>query len=242
MNIHVIFNSIPEEYKEQRVSDLVRVSTPRPIFYFLTILSVIMATCGLLIDNAAIIIASMLIAPLLLPFLSLSLSVAVRSGRLLWRSLRTIAVSVGVAFVIAALVTWILRFALSMDAEAMVTAEVLDRARPSVVYFIVAVIAGCASSIVWFKEDFSDAIAGTAIAVALIPPLATVGIGTALWEWEIAGYALGMFMINMLGIVFAATGIFLLVNVQNKRSIVMRALRSAENRLSHDIRASKKRI
>src|SRR5690606_3039315 len=54
-------------------------------------------------------------------------------------------------------------------------------------------------------------VAGVAIAVALVPPLGTVGIGVALGEWPLATGAAILFGTNFAAIGAAATVVFLLM-------------------------------
>jgi len=103
-----LFDNITDNDKVLAIEDLIGDSTPRPSFFFLIILSVLMATCGLLINNSAIIIASMLIAPILSPILSLGLGIVIADGNLMSRSIFTLLKSSGYAIGLSAVATWLL--------------------------------------------------------------------------------------------------------------------------------------
>ena len=57
---------------------------------------------------------------------------------------------------------------------------------------------------------------GVAIAAALVPPLAAVGIGLSRWDLSIAGGALLLFVTNLVAISVAGSLIFLLLGIRPK--------------------------
>ena len=87
----VLFNNLTENDKSVAVEHLIKSSTPSQDFFLMIILSVLTATFGLLLNNVAVIIGSMLIAPMLYPFLSLSLGVTMSDAGLISRSFYTAA-------------------------------------------------------------------------------------------------------------------------------------------------------
>lgn len=60
---------------------------------------------------------------------------------------------------------------------------------------------------------------GVAISVALIPPLAVVGIGLARGEWFIISSALMLFLLNIGGIIFASIVVFSTMNFYIRRKV-----------------------
>jgi uncharacterized membrane protein len=58
------------------------------------------------------------------------------------------------------------------------------------------------------RTEASGALPGVGIAVALVPPLATVGLTAGLGEWDLAAGALLMFLTNLVAIVLAAGLVF----------------------------------
>lgn len=60
---------------------------------------------------------------------------------------------------------------------------------------------------------------GVAISVALIPPLAVIGIGLAYWDWEVMSRAFVLFLINIGGIIFASMLVFSLMNFYVRRKV-----------------------
>jgi uncharacterized hydrophobic protein (TIGR00271 family) len=223
-----LFNSLSETEKTEAVKDLIQDSTARPEFFLMTGLSVVMATVGLLMNNAAVIIGSMLIAPILSPILSLSMGIVMADFQIAARSFRTLLVASGVSIGIAAVST--LFFPMSLE----LGDEVLSRTDPSLAYLTIAVVAGIAASFARAKPDMSESIPGIAISVALIPPLAVMGVGIARLNWEVASGSFLLFVMNVIGIVFASMIIFSLMNLYAKRNIASRAVASVEKQLAKE--------
>jgi uncharacterized membrane protein len=70
--------------------------------------------------------------------------------------------------------------------DAQPTSEVMGRTAPSLLDMGVALISGLAGAYAICREDVSSALPGVAIAAALVPPLAAVGIGLAQLDIKIA--------------------------------------------------------
>jgi uncharacterized membrane protein len=80
----------------------------------------------------------------------------------------------------------------------------LARTQPTLLDLGVAVAAGAIGAYARLRTDISATLAGTAIAVALMPPLCTVGIGVAHLDISLVWGAALLFLTNLLGILFAA--------------------------------------
>lgn len=208
-----LFN-LEEKDKATAIKHLVCNSTPNKDFFLMTILSILMATFGLIINSPAVIIGSMLIAPILHPILSLALGIIISDKILISRSFFTIIKSLAYGISAAALIT--LFFS---PEKYTVTEEIIARTEPSLAYAGIAIIAGLAASFALVKPRLSEALPGVAISVALIPPLAVTGIGIARFDWEIISSSFTMFIINAAGIIFAAMIVFSLMNLYMKRTI-----------------------
>jgi uncharacterized hydrophobic protein (TIGR00271 family) len=238
----LLFDDITERDKTLAVKDLIDDSTPRPSFFFLVVLSVLMAACGLLINNVAVIIASMLIAPILSPILSLALGIIISDGRLISRSFFTLLKSSGYAIGLSAAVTWLLwNFTSSSDFMFELNTEILSRIEPSIVYLIIAIIAGTATAFARVKPELSETLPGTAIAVALVPPLATIGIGVATLRLEVISGALAMFILNAVGIILAAMVMFSLMNLYTKKTVISKSVVEADKELEEQLKKSEKK-
>ncbi len=234
----VLLSNIAEPDKTKAVKELIDDSTPRPSFFFLVILSVLMATCGLLVNNASVIIASMLIAPILSPILSLALGIVAADGTLISRSAITLVKSIIWAIILSALTTWGLWHFTPMDIVPELTPEIMERTKPSIVYFLIAVISGTATAFARVKPNLSEALPGTAIAVALVPPLAVVGIGVATWNGAVTANAFSMFLLNLVGILLSAITMFSLMNIYTKKTIIARTVKKVDAELEKAIQTS----
>ena len=163
----------PRVAAEEVATAMKAASIPSLGFFFLLVLSSAIATFGLLANSAPAIIGAMIIAPLMTPIMGLSYGVIQLSWSQIARSLITVALGVFVVVVIS--------FLSSRFFDIRVTGtEMLNRAFPTLLDLGVAMAAGAAGAFVLSRESIRNSIAGVAIAVALVPPLAVVGIGLAM--------------------------------------------------------------
>ena len=189
-------------------------SLPTFAFYLILACSAVIATLGLLADSAAVIIGAMIVAPLMSPVISMSYGIVAGKGALTMRSLFTVItgslLTISVAFVFAEAIGW-----------KVAGFEVIARLRPSLLDLGVAMAAGVAAAFAYTRPNVSSALAGVAIAVALVPPLCTVGIVLSLGHEGSAevGLAVDMdyvsargpfllYLTNIIGIVLASSLVF----------------------------------
>lgn len=229
--MYLLFKDIKESDKNIAINSLINESTPKPAFFFLIILSVVMATCGLIINNISVVIASMLIAPILSPILATALGVSVADNSIIKRSLKTLGKSALYAIAISALTTlalWQFTVGEGGAFNEVFNSEILSRTQPTIVYFFIAIVAGLTTAFARMKPELNEALPGTAIAIALVPPLATIGIGVATLNLSVISGALSMFVLNSIGIVLAALVVFSLMDIRSKKKTVKRAEENAE--------------
>ncbi|MDY6938470.1 MAG: DUF389 domain-containing protein [Cyanobacteriota bacterium] len=179
-----------------------RVSIPSFSFCFLLMLSSAISTLGLLADSAATIIGAMIIAPLMGPIVSVAYAMIAGNRRLLRRSLLTSVIGAIITIFTSMITIWL------VGLEA-VGSEVMARANPSLIDLGVALAAGAAGGFANSRRPIANTLPGVAIAVALVPPLSTVGIGLALGHSSLAGGALLLFTTNFTGIIFSGGLVFL---------------------------------
>ena len=230
MPILARFRAIPDNDKAALVRKLVQNGTPDFDYYYLIGLSTVMATLGLLLDSGSIVIGSMLLAPLMYPILGVSLGLAMmgETVTLLERALNTLTKSLLIGLGLSIAVAFFF-----VSNETMYhTAEVMARTEPSHLHLLVAVVAGAAVAYVLARPEWSDAIPGVAISVALIPPLAAVGVGIAALDPVIIRGASLILVLNLLGIIFTALVIFLLMNLPEKQNIANSTIKREEERLA----------
>jgi uncharacterized membrane protein len=95
-----------------------------------------------------------------------------------------------------------------------VTGEIFARTRPTLLDLMVALASGAAGAYALARKEVSAALPGVAIAAALMPPLATVGLGLALGDPRVAGGALLLFATNVAAISLAGAVIFILLGLR----------------------------
>jgi len=173
-------------------------------FMTLLILATMIATFGLFINSSSVIIGAMLLAPLMQPIVSLSMGVLRQDSSLQSNALKTIAIGVVAVLLTAALIA----FALPMQ---RLTTEMAGRLSPTILDLFVAIVSGMAAAYAKNNEKILGSLAGVAIAVALVPPIAVAGIGLGWGEWMMFGSAFLLFVTNLVGIVLAAAMTFMVL-------------------------------
>ncbi len=186
-------------------------------FFFLVILSSVIATLGLLTNSGAVIIGAMLVAPLMSPIIALGLASMSGDEKLLRDSGSALVRGAVVSILIAILFAWSNRFLPFVTLQEL-PVEILSRTRPSPIDLTIALAGGMAAAFALAQPQLSAALPGVAIATALMPPLCTVGVGVALGRWDIAGGALLLFITNAVTIAFAAMLIFFLLGFTPRRT------------------------
>ncbi|MGB8203555.1 MAG: DUF389 domain-containing protein [Candidatus Baltobacteraceae bacterium] len=94
----------------------------------------------------------------------------------------------------------------------------LSRTRPNLLDLGVALAVGATGSFARVRSSIANTIAGTAIAVALMPPLCVAGIGIAGAHWQISLGAMLLFATNLLGITLASMFVLLLGGYARRRA------------------------
>ncbi len=226
------FQTIVYADKQRAVHLLVARATPDFDFFFMVTLSVLMATFGLLAGSEAIVIGSMLIAPILYPVLGIALSLSMSDQVLLRQSLWTVAKAIGVSFVSAT--TAALFFTSVHGGVIHETPIIAARTSPSLLLLLVGVVAGVAVVYALVKPKLSETLPGVAISVALIPPLATAGIGFAGLNLTMTLGAFATFFVNVFGIIGAGMITFSLMNVYNLRSVAHKTMEKEAVRVEEE--------
>ncbi len=165
-------------------------------------LSVVIAVMGLQLDSPAIVIGAMLLAPLMQPVLAsagcLALGLLGKAGSSIVRVIIATLGSVLIAYVLAAI----------LPEQVGFTTEILSRTRPDGRDLIVALAAGAAGAYATVREDASASLPGVAVAVALVPPVATLGITLQAGDFERAWGSLLLYSTNLVAIVLVGVLVF----------------------------------
>jgi len=138
-------------------------------YVVLTLASCVIATLGLIENSVAVIIGAMIVAPLIGPIQAFAFATLDGDAALVRKSVATAVVG----GLIAVGASWALGTAIAVSATG---SEVLARTRPNVLDLAIAIAAGGVAGFAKVRPAIGNAIAGTAIAVALMPPLCVVGL------------------------------------------------------------------
>jgi len=173
-------------------------------FMTLLILATMIATFGLYINSASVIIGAMLLAPLMQPIVGVSMGLLRQDASLLTSASKSVAVGV-----LAVMVTSMF-IALLLPIEQL-TSEMNGRLSPTILDMFVAIVSGIAAAYAKSNEKIIGSLAGVAIAVALVPPIAVAGVGLGWGEWTMFSSAFLLFITNLVGIILAASLTFLML-------------------------------
>lgn len=196
-------NQIEPAQLQQLQAELLEESTISTTYLILIIGSCAIATFGLLSNSTAVIIGAMIIAPLMLPIRGLAFGALAGNLSLFRQGLIAVIIGTLVAVILAAelgLLTGISTFG----------SEVLSRSKPTLLDLGIAVAAGGISGYAKVQPKISASLAGTAIAVALMPPICVVGLGLAQANWSLSMGASLLYLTNLLGITLSCMLTFLL--------------------------------
>ncbi|MFF7236060.1 DUF389 domain-containing protein [Streptomyces collinus] len=172
---------------------------------FITLATMI-AACGVVLDNAILIVGAMAVGPEFGPLAGICTAVVRRAPRLALRSL--IALLVG--FAAAMLLTS--GFSLFMDAVGLFSKARLEADRPNTGFiyapdwfsFVVAVLAGAAGTLSLTSAK-SGALVGVAISVTTVPAAANAAVALMYGDDNQALRSSEQLLLNLLGIVVAGT-------------------------------------
>jgi len=170
-------------------------------FATLLLLSTTIAAFGLIANSAAVVIGAMLVAPLMTPMLALAASLMYAQMKRFVGSL--ILVVLGT---IGAITTgWIVATIAGGSLASTLTPQLAARTTPSLLDLGIAVAAGLAGGYVLAHKGSGSSLPGVAIAVALVPPLATVGVAIEIGDMTAAAGALLLYTTNLIAIVLSAS-------------------------------------
>jgi uncharacterized hydrophobic protein (TIGR00271 family) len=174
-------------------------------FATLMALSVGLASLGLIADSAAVIIGAMVVAPLMGPVLGVSAAVVMG-----WPK-RGIQQGIVVLIAAAGAITLAALIAIPLATFDSPPAELIARTKPNMRDLGVAMIAGTVGAYTLVRREAAEAMAGAAIAVALVPPLATVGIALEIARLDMAVGASLLLFANITGVMLAGAITFIFV-------------------------------
>lgn len=222
--IEGLFSNVSEADKNAAIEAIIQHATPRKDFFLMLMLAVSMAAFGILLNSIVILVGSMLIAPLLYPILSLSLGIIVVDQQLMQRSIITIGKSIG--YSVAA--GFVIGLLFAPRTAALPLLIIATDASSSLIYAVVAAIAGFAAAFAMTKPYLNETLPGVAISVSLVPPLAAAGVALSFLNSAAFSAALLLFLTNVIGIVFSAMIVFALFRFSMKKTVTQEVVKQEE--------------
>ena len=184
-------------------------------WWVMLLLSVAIATFGIMQDSTAVVIGAMLIAPLMTPILGSAAAIVNAWPARLRRSITLVVLGVAAAVALAFIVGQWLPTIVPLDTNSQIT----SRISPNLVDMLIALAAGAAGAYASVDRRVSSSIAGVAIAVALVPPLGVVGLELQAGKFTNASGAFLLFLTNFVSIILAAILVFLLTGYADLKRV-----------------------
>ncbi|MBO4252991.1 DUF389 domain-containing protein [Streptomyces griseorubiginosus] len=172
---------------------------------FITLATMI-AACGVVLDNAILIVGAMAVGPEFGPLAGICTSVVQRHPRLALRSLIALLVGFAAAMLITVGFTYLMH-GLNLFSRVQLAAERPNTNfiyRPDAFSFVVAVLAGIAGTLSLTSAK-SGLLVGVAISVTTVPAAANAAVAFAYTEYRQAWGSTEQLLLNLMGIVLAGT-------------------------------------
>ncbi|MCH2177013.1 MAG: TIGR00341 family protein [Lentisphaeria bacterium] len=198
-----IFSITPERIDS--VEEEIRLgSAPKAHYFILMVLSVMIASLGLIINSAAVVIGAMLISPLMMPIFGCALGIITGDSQLLKVSLMSEFFGVFLA-ILSAVILGLLPYT-SFE----ITSEIMSRTTPNLLDLGIAVFAGIAGGMALIDDRINSGLTGVAIATSLTPPLGACGLCFSMGHFVEGMGAFLLFFSNFMAIFSIAGGLFFL--------------------------------
>ncbi len=227
-----LFMDVTLENKNKAVEEIIESSTPRKSFFVMIAVSSVLATMGILDNNAAVIIGGMLVAPMLSPILAIALGIEMADVKLIRRSAKVIVLAIIYAIGASLLFALLLNQG-RVDVENL-NHEMSLRVEIGLTTILIALVAGFGASLSLVRSELAKFMSGVAIAVALIPPLSMSAIGISILDFNIFYNAFASFGINLVGIILAALVVFSLVKLSDAKKEVEKELAEEDDLLDRE--------
>lgn len=198
-----------EQYRT--AGELIERSHPNATYYVFLAISSFIVAAGLLLNNAAIVIGGMLVAPVLTPLLAISLGLSIGEIQIMketsWLLIKS--------FFIVAFISLLMAIILGVGPTTAFNLE--GDFRAAILYFLVALASGAAATFAWSRKENAEVLPGIAIAVALVPPISLVGIWLSKFDIASSRFYFSVFLLNLFGIVIGSLVVFSLLRFYRAR-------------------------
>ncbi|MDX1414875.1 MAG: TIGR00341 family protein, partial [Candidatus Promineifilaceae bacterium] len=184
---------------------------PNIDYYILISLAAIIAGLGLIANSAAVVIGAMLVAPLMSPIVGSGLATVLGDTRFLRLSLGAV-IRGALLAIFLGMIVGIFQIGTPLNSE------LLARTQPSLLDLAIALFSGMAAAFALSRSNAAGALPGVAIAAALVPPLATVGITFTAGYYVQSLGSLLLFVTNFVAIGTATALVFIILGFRPSTS------------------------
>lgn len=218
------YQGISRSELHSNASDLVPEFT---IYSLMTAISAVIATAGVLLESLAVLVGSMVIAPLIGPPMATSVATVIDDGGLFTRTVRYQIAGSAIGMLSATVFALLIRISSFVPADLAVNAvlQFSTHTAPGVLLVVVALSAGVAGALS-LSTGAEVGLVGVMIAAALVPPLGVMGVGIAWAEWIIAAGSGMVVLINVVSINLAAIITFWYLGYHPESWLELRRVRS----------------
>lgn len=175
-------------------------------FLLLVFLSTVVVMVGLLEDNVAVVIGAMVIAPFLGPNIALALGSSLGDNKLIWQALKTNISGMTLTLLLCIALGWWWPYESSSH-------ELLARTNVGLGSIALALASG-AAAVLSMTTGLSSVLVGVMVAVALLPPAATLGFMIGSGHYDLATGAGLLLAVNVVSVNLAAKLGFLFLGIK----------------------------
>lgn len=194
---------LTDERKQSIAENIINDSHIDKLYWCQLIVACMLATLWLLMNSIPVVIWSMLVSPILTPIKTFAFAIINWKKHLYLNSLKILLFSILIAIPSSFLICYLVPFS-------SITEQVLLRATPTVVDWIVAILSWVIAFLFLWDEKMEESIVWIAIAVSLMPPLAAVWIWLHFMNWSVAQWSFLLFITNLVWILVMGILIFYL--------------------------------
>ena len=198
--------SAAETTREELYNSIGKNARLNRTYLLLIFLSTVVVAIGLLKDNVAVVIGAMVIAPLLGPNLAMALGTALGDTDLMWKAFKTGMAGMSLALVLSVLIG--VFWPLNVESR-----ELLARTHVGLDSAALAMASG-AAAVLSLTSGIPSILVGVMVAVALLPPAATLGLMLGAGHTDLAYGAAFLLAINIVAVNLSAKLGFLIQGIK----------------------------
>ena len=198
--------SATETTREELYNSIGKNARLNQTYLLLIFLSTVVVAIGLLKDNVAVVIGAMVIAPLLGPNLAMALGTALGDTDLMWKAFKTGLAGMSLALALSILIG--IFWPLNIESR-----ELLARTYVGLDSAVLAMASG-AAAVISLTSGIPSILVGVMVAVALLPPAATMGLMLGAGQTDLAYGAAFLLAVNIVAINLSAKLAFLVQGIK----------------------------